>query len=330
MFIRPSGPVFPARALFLFLCTITLLSHALPATPQAIKASVASAPLVPTPFPQWTQDLGYQQTQTFPLTLSSFGCQLVNADLSGISVQLMLDSGTASGFVITNTAPPIPHQVLQSEEQLNPDGSHRGESSVIRVESMSILGQEFQHVEGVLADWRMFSSEPFDGTVGLHFFLNRRVTLDYQSGRVAAASSGLPKRLDPKRYISIDLVDPPKGHILYVRAKVNGRDAIIYLDTGYNVSFISPAFAQSLPRVERTGKFKVFREAVPLELGGAKFVLDDLRESDFNRGPGFDLPVALELGSDVLSHFILTIDIPEKRLVLGLAEPTSAAASAAQ
>jgi hypothetical protein len=224
--------------------------------------------------------------------------------------------------VLTNNAPPIPHRVEEREEELNADGSHRGESFRIRVETVSVLGKDFKNVAGTLSDWKMFSSEPFSGTLGLDFFLDRRLTLDYRSRKVAVAASPVPEQLGGRHYLSVDLVEPPKsqGHILYARAKVNGRDAIIYFDTGYNVSFISPEFAEGLARVERPGKFKVFREHVPVQLGGHKFILDDLRESPISRGAGFDRPVALVLGSDVLSSLIVTIDIRAKKLIFGLAE----------
>jgi hypothetical protein len=206
-------------------------------------------------------------------------------------------------------------------EELNADGSHRGESFSIRVEAVSVLGEVFKDVAGTLSDWQMFSSEPFNGTVGLDFFLDRRLTLDYRSRKVGVTASPLPAKLDRKRYLALALIEPPKsqGHILYARARVNGREAIVYFDTGHSISFIDPDFAQGLPRVERPGKFKVFREGVPLELGGHTFVLDELRESPLRRGTGFDLPVALVLGSDVLSRFIVTIDIRAKKLVLALA-----------
>jgi hypothetical protein len=224
--------------------------------------------------------------------------------------------------VITNQAPPIPHRVEERIEELNADGSHRGESFRIRVETVSILGEVFKNVAASLSDWQMFSSEPFNGTVGLDFFLDRRLTLDYRSRRVGVTASPLPEKLDRKRYLSLDLVEPPKsqGHILYARARVNGREAIVYFDTGYNVSFIDPAFAEGLAGVERPGKFKAFRERVPMELGGHTFILDDLRESQVRRGTGFDLPVALALGSDVLSRCIVTIDIRVKKLILAVAE----------
>jgi len=288
---------------------------------QTFKATVRSTTLAASPFSQWFQDLGYEKTQLYPLTTTAFGCPLVEVNVSGVKVSLMLDTGTARGFVVTNSAPSIPHTVEEREEELNADGSHRGESIRVHVESMSLLGEDFKNVTGSLSDWRMFSSEPFDGLVGLDFFTNRRLTLDYQSGKVGVTPLPLPEKLDPKRYLSADLVEPPKsqGHILYARAKVNGRDAIVYLDTGYNVSFIAPGFTEGTGRVERPGKFKIFREGVSLELGGHRFILNELRESPIERGMGFDLPVALLLGSDVLSHFIVTIDIPAKKLILALA-----------
>jgi hypothetical protein len=289
-----------------------------------VKASVVSTTLEPTSLRQWPQDLGYGETQLYPLTLGPTGCPLVDVDISGVMVPVILDSGTAEGFSITNNAPPIPHHVEGRVEALNADGSHRGETFRIRVETMSVLGEVFKNVLGDMPDWQMDSSVPFDGSVGLDFFLKRRLTLDYRSKKVGTTSLPLPDKLDPKRYLSLDLVEPPpnlsQGHTLYVRGRVNGRDAIIYLDTGTNVSFINPAFAEGLTRVERPGKFKVFREQVPIKLGGHTLILDDLRESEVRRGTGFDLPVALFLGSDVLSRFIVTIDLRAKKLILARAD----------
>lgn len=289
---------------------------------QAVKTVVVSTTLEPTSFRQWSQDLGYGETQLYPLTLGSLGIPFVDVDISGIKVPLMLDTGTARGFMITNQAPSIPHHVEERIEELNPDNSHRGESFRIRVETVSVLGEVFKNVEGDLSDWQMFSSEPFNGTVGLDFFLERRLSLDYRSRRVGVTAAPLPEKLDRKRYLSVDLVEPPKrqGHILYARAKVNGREAIVHFDTGYNVSFIDPVFVEGLARVERPGKFKVFRERVPMVLGGHTLILDELRESEVRRGTGFDLPVALDLGSDVLSRFIVTIDLRAKKLILALAD----------
>lgn len=310
-----------STALVLFAIAAVLSCVSLAAA-QMTKAAVTSTTLESTSLRRWPQDLGYRGTQLYPLTLGASGCPFVEVGVSKIRLPLMLDSGTARGFVITNQVPSIPHHVEERIEELNADGSHRGESYRIRVDTVSVLGVVFKNVTGSLADWQMFSSEPFNGTVGLDFFLDRRLTVDYRSERVGVTASPLPEKLDRKRYFSVDLVKPPKtqGHILYVRARVNGREAIVYFDTGYSVSFIDPAFAEGLTRVERPGKFRVFRGRVPVELGGHTFILDDLRESEVRRGTGLDLPVALVLGSDVLSRFIVTIDIRVAKLILAVAQ----------
>jgi hypothetical protein len=310
-----------AASFSLAICAAAHLGCA-PAAGQTIKSALVSATLAPTSSTQWSQDLSYRQTQLYALTLNSLGCPFVDVEFAGTKVPLMLDTGTARGFVLTNEVPPVPHRIEGRHEELNADGSHRGESLSIRVESVEIIGEVFRDVTGSLSDWRMFSSEPFNGTVGLDFFLNRRLTLDYRSGRVGTTPMPLPEKLDHKRYVSVDLVDPPKsqGHILYARARVNRHEAIVYFDTGYNVSFIDPGFAEGLSRIDRPGKFGIFRNGVPMELGGQTFIFDDLRESPIRRGAGFDTPVAMVLGSDLLSRFVVTIDIRARKLILAVAE----------
>ncbi len=289
---------------------------------QTTKATVASATLHATSFRLWTEELSYRDSQRYALALGRNGCPFVDVDVAGVSVSLMIDTGTARGFVITTSAPSVPYRIENRTEELNADGTHRGESLSIRVDSMGVLGKFFKNVAGTLSDWHLFSSEPFSGTVGLDFFLDRRLTLDYRSLKAGVTAAPIPGKLDRTRYVSVDLVEPPpsQGHVLYARAKVNGRDSLVYFDTGYNVSFIDPSFGEGLDRIERQGKFKVFRQHVPLQVGEYRFLLDELRETPISRGPGFDLPVALTLGSDVLSHFVLTIDIRAKKLILAMAE----------
>jgi hypothetical protein len=288
---------------------------------QAVRATVVSTNLESTTLSQWLRELGYRKNQLYPISFAATGCPLVDVDIAGVKLSLMLDTGTARGFVLTNNVPSVRFRVEERSEELNPDGSHRGESLRIRVDTMAVLGKGFRNAIGSLSDWHMFSSEPFNGTVGLDFFLDRRVTVDYRSRKAAVSSAPVPEKLDKKRYVSIDLIKPPASHanILYARARVNKRDAIIYFDTGYSVSFIDPGFADGLALVERQqGRFKLFRQHVPVELGGRTFIIDEVRQDAIRRGTGFDTPVALILGSDVLSHFIVTIDSRAKKLILAV------------
>ncbi|MBZ5500391.1 MAG: retropepsin-like domain-containing protein [Acidobacteriia bacterium] len=244
-----------------FMPLAALLSCAWIARGQAIKATVVSAPIEGTSVSRWPRELGYKQTELYPLALTNLGCPLIEVDVDGTKIRLMLDTGTSRGFLLTNHAPETRYRIEGRHAELNADGSHRGEAAGIRVETMTVPGKVFKSVGGSLSEWTMFSSEPFDGTVGLDFFLDRRLTLDYRSRTVGTTTAPLPEKFDPKRYIIVDLIDPPgsQGHILYGRARVNGREAIVYFDTGYNVSFIDPEFSEGLASVERPGKFKIFR-----------------------------------------------------------------------
>jgi hypothetical protein len=313
---------FLVASLFVLPCILAVLSSESLGVAQMTKASVVSTALKSTPLSKWTRDLGYKRSALYTLTIGSTGCPLIDVNISGVKVPLILDSGTARGFSITDYAPKIPYHPEGPIEELNPDGSHRGESLAITIDTISVLEQVFTNVRGGLTDWQMSSSEPFNGGVGFDFFLDRRLTLDYRSEKVGVTKAPLPWKLDSNRYVTIVLIDPPKpqGHVLYVRAQVNRKEAIVYLDAGLSVSFIEPNFAKGLDRIERPGRFKVFRKGVPVELGGRTFILDDLRENTINRGPGFDRPVALELGSDLLSRFVVTIDLRAKKLILAMAE----------
>jgi hypothetical protein len=232
-------------------------------------------------------------------------------------VPLLLDTGMAHGFLLTDQAPEIAMRVERMVEERNADESHRGTSQVIRVDSLEVLGARFADVAGTRADWRMFSSEPFSGAVGLDFFLHRRVTLDYRGGRIGVSSAPLPAA-DTLRDIVLDLVPAreSQGHLLYVRAVVHGRPALVYLDTGYSASWIDPGFTDGLTVTAAPGRHPATCRGVPVTLGGRSLVLDDVRVEPVRRGEGFELPVALVLGSDVLSRFLVTVDLPGGRLVL--------------
>ena len=115
---------------------------------QTIKAGVVSTTLEATSEAQWPQDLGYQKTELYPLVLSALGIPYADAEISGVKVSMMLDTGTSRGLLITTSAPAIPHRVEERGEELNADGSHRGESQSIRVEAISVLGEVFKNVEG--------------------------------------------------------------------------------------------------------------------------------------------------------------------------------------
>jgi hypothetical protein len=263
--------------------------------------------------------LGYKTQDAFPLTLDAdSGCPFVQVNIGAHAIDLMLDTGTARGLLLTDHAPRVPYRELSRSEELNADGSHRGWSRVVELDAMEVLGQRFANVHGALAEWTLFASTPFNGTIGLDFFMQRRLTLDYRQKQVWVSTAPLPRPMPSQRYLILDLIEPPaaQGHVLYANAMVNGHEAIVYFDTGYNLSWIDPAFASDLPLVEREGRYRLYRQRVPLVLGGHHLMLDEVRENTIRRGSGFSRRVAMILGSDFLAHFAVTVDLRARQLIL--------------
>ena len=126
LWVRSGSAAAWTSTAFILSSVAAVLSCASFAADQMIKAAVVSTTLESTSFRRWSHDLGYRETQLYPLTLGASGCPFVEVDVSGIKLPLMLDSGTARGIVITNQAPSIPHRVEERIEELNADGSHRG------------------------------------------------------------------------------------------------------------------------------------------------------------------------------------------------------------
>jgi hypothetical protein len=123
----------PVSFCLLPFCVAAAFNYASSAAGQTIKAALVSTTLETTSFAQWPQDLGDQETQLYPLSFAGTGCPLVDVEVAGVKESLMLDTGTARGLVITNSSPAIPHRVEGRNEELNADGSHRGESIIIRL-----------------------------------------------------------------------------------------------------------------------------------------------------------------------------------------------------
>ena len=93
-------------------------------------------------------------------------------------------------------------------EALNAYGSPLGELSSMRGEKVSVFAKVFKNVTKDFSDWQMPSSDPFSGSVGLDFSLDRRMTSSYRSWKIGITASPLPKKFDHKRCLSADFIKP--------------------------------------------------------------------------------------------------------------------------
>jgi hypothetical protein len=82
----PSAAASASFSLIFFAAAV--LSCACSAAGQGIKTALISTTLESTSFPRWLQDLGYRETQLYPLVLAASGCPFMDVDVSGVKVSL--------------------------------------------------------------------------------------------------------------------------------------------------------------------------------------------------------------------------------------------------
>ncbi len=274
--------------------------------------------------PSWVRDLGYEAGEVQPMTLSPLGVPQIPVKIGGVPIKVLFDTGNSGSLVLTTAVEKdIRYELLGQSEERNPDGSHRGWSKEIRLAKVEILGTVFQGLQAVLVDWKLMSSLPFNGLVGLKDFLKKRVTLDYRSRLLAVTNRPLPGGIlgDPDTAV-IPLLRAParQGEIIYVIGEVNGRKQVIYIDTGAVPSCVSPeaAAGSETYKARFHAVFGSDRKywSIEVKLGGLAFRVEDIYESlNIKRGTSFEFPVGLVLGSDKLKDLILTIDKIGNRLV---------------
>ncbi len=293
-----------------------------------LTGSTLAATGTPAPKPEeppWIRSLGYQPGEVRAITLNLQGIPRIVIKVDDAPLTVLFDTGCSGPLVLTTAVEKdIRFESLRQSEELNPDGSHRGWSREIKLAKVDISGTAYGDVEATLVDWRLMSSLPFSGLVGLSYFPKKRLTLDYRNRLLAVTDRPLPESAlgDPGLAVVPLLKGPVKqGEIIYVEGEVNGHKQVIYLDTGAVPSCVSPEAAAGSET--STAKFhNVFGsdrkyKSIEVKLGRLTFRVEDIYESrNIRRGTSFEYPVGLILGSDELKGLILTIDKIGNRLVV--------------
>ncbi|QHQ60744.1 hypothetical protein Ana3638_08125 [Anaerocolumna sedimenticola] len=247
------------------------------------------------------------------MSLNKLGCPRIPIKIDNRNFTIDFDTGCAPGITLTNLMDgKITYTLLGQTEQLNRDGSHRGWSKSIRINDLSVFGEKYAAVTSVIADWKMFSSEKFNGIIGLKYFKSKLVTLDY-TGRKIAITNHPPdyKNLDMDKYIVLPLLKTKlnnQENLLFFEAKLNGASIIVYLDTGKNHSYMhNPDSSLSTG----TSESNVPRKNIVINLGGMQLTLKGLEEVNITQVTDLPYPVMIELNSDQIrkNNLLVTIDL---------------------
>ncbi|MBU1370716.1 MAG: hypothetical protein KJ578_14100 [Bacteroidetes bacterium] len=253
---------------------------------------------------------GYATDELVSISLHpEFGIPEINVIFGSFQTPLFFDFGNNGNILITNAiSDSVPFIIQDTIPTYTPDGQVRAIVYSIVLPEFQLLDSLFHFEPSTLADWSVFSTSPTNGIVGLKYFQQKRFTLSYRSRLLGISNTPLPDGLISERasIFPIQVFDNhPYG--VYFEAEVAGQDVLVYFDTGkshsqINLDLVDPSQIVS----DKSGRF--YADTIAIQFENHRFEMVYPRVGTINRSTNSSLPVGMEVGSDLLQHFLLTID----------------------
>lgn len=221
------------------------------------------------------------------------------------------DFGNSDNITITTVlADSISYDVTDTTYTYTPDGKIRGQICKVNIPEFQVLGRSFYNEKGTFADWSIYSTNPFNGLIGLRYLSKLCFTLSYSKKTIAITNRSIISKLSPGHSIIIPLEHysmHPYG--LHFKGKVNGQDAIIYFDTGKSYSEINRNLVPIEKIVsDKSGTFYDGTVEIVFETSSNSIMIYYPRVKDLKRNIESNLPVGIDVGSDILKNFLITVD----------------------
>ncbi len=269
----------------------------------------------------WIYDLGYGEEQVHQLTFNWPGdrsCPEIPVNINNKIYELGLDTGCGAGIFFTNVIEDELNYVLLGEaEALNRDGSHRGWNKRIIIDEFTVFGDKYNNIETTISDWNIYSSEKFNGTIGLTYFKSKTITLDYAGHRIAVSNNPIDyNNLNSDKYIVLPLhrtTTKNQESLPFFEAELNGEEVIVYMDTGKNYSYVYNSAVTSI-MADKPNNFI----DVPIKIGSIEMTLSEVVEiNDMAQAQGLPHPTMIEFNSDQLwkNKLLVTLDLIDQKII---------------
>lgn len=252
----------------------------------------------------------YSTSQQFDITLHpTFNIPQIEVVFNDVSVPLFLDFGNSGDILITNAISSlVDYTVLDTVYTYTPSGEVRGVIESVIFPEVRVLGEKFTNVAGSVANWSIFSTEPTNGIVGLNYLAGKCFTLSYRNKKIGVSSKSINQSFPSLSNNAIDLETfafHPTG--VYVKGMVNNINTIVYFDTGKSHTMInSDLLPPEMIATDISGSY--FKGEVQLVFGQFQFSIYYPRVKLLRRNINSELPVGIEVGSDMLNFFDITVD----------------------
>ncbi len=269
----------------------------------------------------WVKDLGYDRDELYTLKLDRAGCPLIPVYFDGKMYDFNFDTGCSSDIVVTDVLEnKIDYTVLKQIEQLNRDGSHRGWSYNININTLVLFNKIYNDLDGTMIDWKMSSSHKFNGLVGAGMFKDRIVTIDYRAHMMGVSEETLDYTgLSKEEYAVVPMLHTQtdgQEKLVFFEGKVNDENILVYIDTGKNVSYIHNPGSTYIIGAS-TDKPNTVQVNTTLDVGNVTLELQDVYEAYIPQYDDFVYPVAVELNSDqfLQNDIVVTFDFIKNHVI---------------
>ena len=270
----------------------------------------------------WQDELGYNENEIYHLKQDRVGCPQIPVQLGGDTYYFDFDTGCNSEIVLTNALEgKFNYTVTDQVEQLNRDGSHRGWSYGINIGELEFFGGIYKNIDCVMIDWKMSSSDEFNGLIGTEMFKNRVVTLDYRAqimgvGEKAPDYSELPK----EKYAVVPILrtgTEGQENLVFFECELNGEKAVVYIDTGKNVSYIHSLNSTYIIGSGTDKRPDTTKRDAKVKIGELSFEIKGAYEAGIAQYDDFEGTIAAEFNSDqfVKNDLVVTFDFIDDLIV---------------
>lgn len=243
---------------------------------------------------------GYTGEDERDIRLNGFNIPLVPVTINDYETWLELDFGSGNDVTLTSKIQDkIDYTVSTTQNTYWSDGRVRGTVQKIIVDRLSVYGETRTNQECTLADWKIYSSFPFNGLLGLQVFLDKRISVDYLRKKMYVSKTGLPETSQFTSGTSvIPLIDPPDYFPsgVFIPGRINGNDTIVYIDSGNSETAVNGKYFRTVPK------------EITLDLGGQSFMIQNYHVEQSIEFQNYRNGIGIVLGSDFLKNCVITID----------------------
>ncbi|MBI9032618.1 hypothetical protein JEZ13_11540 [bacterium] len=248
----------------------------------------------------------YRKNEYYNLSIDSeFGMPHIEVDFENNTFPLVFDFGNSDNILITNAiSEKVPFCKKNKTYTYTPNGEIRGEIQNIEIPKFKVFNRIFENEGGTLMDWSISSTSPINGLIGLKYLQNQLFTLDYENKLLAITNRDFTFASSEK----IELLSfPYHPYGIHFLGKVNGKEVIIYLDTGKSHSEInSNLVAQEDIVSDKSGSF--YPELIEVEIGSKSFSLEYARVNKLKRKIDSEYPIGMYIASDILKYITLSVN----------------------